>query len=314
MAVPVAVLTGDVLDVPADILVLKYANGPHGADGAVATRIGASFDLAAGAHAFAQSKGKIKAREVLSLGVGRLREFEYSQIEAFAVRALEIIGRERPDARTIAFTLHGPGYGLDELASVDALVRGIAAGLARTPVLSVVIVERDNARAERLREFVRQFGGNASSIPASFDQFNGSVAAEISQGRTYTKRLFAALPFKDDFRDHWDLAIQPASHECGYICERLDHEIFTGDIVAEIKNRIQKSRAVLALLDEFNANVFLEVGYAWGVGKPTILMLKDGVEAPFDVRAQSIVRYGRLRELKDRVRDVVTALDKQGAV
>ncbi|MGE3251431.1 MAG: hypothetical protein AB7L26_14435 [Hyphomonadaceae bacterium] len=311
---PINILTGDVLDVPADILVLKYANGPHGADGAVSTRIGANFDLAPGAHAFAQSRGRIRAQEVLSVGVGRLREFEYPQIEAFAAHALEIIKRERPDARSLAFTLHGPGYGLDELASVDALVRGIVAGLGHTMGLSVTIVERDVSRAQRLREFVKQAGGSALSASTASDRFNGAVAAEISQGRTYTKRLFAALPFKDDFRDHWDLAIQPASHECGYICERLDHEVFTGDIVAEIKNRIEKSRAILALLDEFNANVFLEVGYAWGVGKPTILMLKDGVEAPFDVRSQSIIRYRRLGELKDRVRDVVSALDRQGTV
>lgn len=307
MRMAIDVVTGNVLDAAADILVLKHADALHGADAAVAARIGVVFKLPKGAHQFVDTKKRMEVAEVLSLGVGRLREFEYQQIEAFAARAIGIIVRERPAARKVAFTLHGPGYGLDELASADSLIKGIIAGLNQAPNLCVTIVERDKLRANRLREFLGLSDGSVSSQP-----FSEPLAVEISQGRTYSKRLFAALPFKDDFRDHWDLAIQPASHECGYICERMDHEVFTGDIVAEIKTRIGKSQGVIALLDEFNANVFLEVGYAWGVGKPTVLMLKEGVEAPFDVRSQNIIRYQRLGELRDRVREVIGKLAQQG--
>jgi hypothetical protein len=88
------------------------------------------------------------------------------------------------------------------------------------------------------------------------------------------------MPFNPNFLDHWELAFQPAAHDNGLLIERLDHETFLGDIVTEIRNRISKCVAVGALLDEGNPNVFLEVGYAWGVGKPTILVLGEASEPP----------------------------------
>jgi hypothetical protein len=52
--------------------------------------------------------------------------------------------------------------------------------------------------------------------------------------RTYEKRIFASMPFAEDFLDHWELALQPAAHENNLLIERLDHESFVGDIVNEI--------------------------------------------------------------------------------
>lgn len=296
-------IEGDVLRESGDILVLKYADAPHGADGAVARAIGANFALAQGEHAFFAGDGKIGAREVLVLGVGRLRSFEYPQIQRFAEDALRIIERERPGASRVLFTIHGPGYGLDELASTDSLIRGLKHANSR---VSVTIVERDKRRVSRLAQLL----GSSDTQT----EFSAQRAEAISHGNAFDRRLFTAMPFVDKYRDHWELAIEAAGHECGFVCERLDHVTFHGDIVAEIRNRIEKSRAVLALLDESNANVFLEVGYAWGVKRPTLLMLQEGVEAPFDVRGHNIIRYNRLGELKERLKGVITELAKRGEI
>jgi len=48
-----------------------------------------------------------------------------------------------------------------------------------------------------------------------------------------------------------------------------------------------------------NPNVFLEVGYAWGKGRPTILLVRDHDELPFDVRGQRCLVYGKIRELEE---------------
>jgi hypothetical protein len=65
-------------------------------------------------------------------------------------------------------------------------------------------------------------------------------------------------------------------------------------------------------LDEGNPNVFLEVGYAWGVERPTILALHETSEPPFDVRGHKILRYSRIGELKSMVAAELTGLSQQG--
>ena len=120
------------------------------------------------------------------------------------------------------------------------------------------------------------------------------------------------MPFNDSYLDHWELAFQPAAHDNGLVIERLDHETFFGDIVSEMRNRISKCLAVVALLDGGNPNVFLEVGYAWGVGKPTILVLAETSEPPFDVRGQRIVRYGRIGALKAKLTAELKELGSKG--
>jgi hypothetical protein len=124
--------------------------------------------------------------------------------------------------------------------------------------------------------------------------------------------VFAAMPFKPTFLDHWELALQQAAHEANLLIERLDYEHFTGEIISEIKNRITKCAAVVGLLDEANPNVFLEIGYAWGLEKPTVLALHRESEPPFDVRGHKILRYGRIGELTVMATEALTELAKRG--
>jgi hypothetical protein len=56
---------------------------------------------------------------------------------------------------------------------------------------------------------------------------------------------------------------------------------------------------VIADLTQTNANVYLEVGYAWGCSKPTILLVKDANELKFDVKAQKCLVYdGEINKLE----------------
>jgi hypothetical protein len=116
MPVEFSVFNGDVTKVVADDLVLKFADRLRGADLAVANAFGwGSLKIKAGSHRFLPSEGRIRAYEVLFLSVGPLYTFEYQEIGQFGRTALEVIARERPQARCVALTIHGPGYGLDEL-------------------------------------------------------------------------------------------------------------------------------------------------------------------------------------------------------
>ncbi|WP_233609932.1 hypothetical protein [Corallococcus sp. AB049A] len=125
----VVVDLGDVGETAADAVLLKYAQGFHGADGAVARRLeGAgvgmdTFDLLPGDHRFIETRRCLGAPVVLFLGTVRLRQFGYHEIRQFSVRALQLL-ESRQDVRHLACTVHGPNYGLDEDEAVLALVGG----------------------------------------------------------------------------------------------------------------------------------------------------------------------------------------------
>lgn len=296
----------DALEKSADILVLKYADAFHGADAVVASKLGLlDQTFQKGTHQFFKTHGKISPTEVLFLGVGPLRNFDYSEIAKFSQHALNIISNERPQAKEINLTVHGPGYGLDELAAIDSLVSGIRnySLVSRDrDSFTLSIIERNERRFDKLKEFL------ASDSESLSGAYTPQKAKSISSDGKYDKRLFAAMPFKEKFLDHWEFALEPAAHSNNVVIERLDNEHFVGEILSEIRARIERASAVIALLDDNNPNVFLEVGYAWGVRKPTILALHVETLPPFDVSGHKLIRYKRLGDLRAQLEDSLAGL------
>ncbi len=82
------------------------------------------------------------------------------------------------------------------------------------------------------------------------------------------------MPFKNDLEDVYVFGIQGPINDAGYLCERVDMLSFTGDILERTKSRIQTSSLVVADLTGANLNVYLEVGYAWGKRRPTLLLAR----------------------------------------
>jgi hypothetical protein len=100
--------------------------------------------------------------------------------------------------------------------------------------------------------------------------------------------------------------------EGGIICERLDKEAYTGDVLAQIKARLQIGHGVLALLDGANPNVLLEIGFAWGARKPTVLIAKKGTSLPFDIQSQKCIYYSSIADLRRSLTKELAALKKKG--
>src|SRR5262245_56893365 len=117
MVASIGVLRGDVLHTACDVLVLKYAQGFYGADREVALALGLMSKwagLASGEHLLVPSDGKLPCKNVLFCGVSRLWDFGYSEIRAFAARAMSTLASTGVERDTVAMTMHGVGYGLDE--------------------------------------------------------------------------------------------------------------------------------------------------------------------------------------------------------
>lgn len=340
----IEVVRGNVITTRADLLVLKNADQFHGADAEIASIIGYWDPVPAGETVFVPGKG-ISAKEVAFLGVGRLYDFRYAEIRAFAKRTVELVRDERPDASVIATTMHGPDYGLDEREAFVAQLAGYLSAVAAVSFDRLLVVEQDAQRADRLKDILQTFRDSSDFLTTTTGMLiakgydwllpalqgrtsddlgsdDGAVGpepgpAEPSEALPQLEekpKLFVAMPFSDDHRDEYDIAFVESAHAHGFICERLDMQSFVGDVTDEIAKRIRTSCGIIALLNDANPNVFFEVGYAMALDKPIIFVARAGQAIPFDVRNQRRVTYNRIAELRDALRGLIGDLKAAGTL
>lgn len=308
------IIEGDVLEFRADVLGLKYAQHYYGSDKAVSSLLverGASraekLRPSPGKHVWIDPKSLLAARRVLFIGVPALENFGYPEIEQFAFEVLRISAQELPDSQHVAITLHGAGYGLDEVEALYSELRGLTkalrAGKGPAHLARISIVERSPDRVQRLRAALAEVSSTVLSLPgftgAAVDPTNLNLQ---STAKVASKpRVFVAMPFSKGMEDVFYFGIQNPVRELGYICERVDQEAFTGDILQQVRSRIEDADIVIADLTGKNPNVYLEVGYAWGKSRPTVLLIKNTEELPFDVRGQRCLIYETIRDLELRL-------------
>lgn len=156
----ITIMPQDVRAQSCDVLILKYAQGYYGADRDIAERLAQSGvdvkDMQPGPDEYSMlsASESITAKQVLFVGVVNLGEFRYDQIRAFAESALDIVNQEMPEARHLAMTIHGVGYGLDEQAAFKAQLAGLVTGIRKqtSPLEKITIVEHNQERASRLQK------------------------------------------------------------------------------------------------------------------------------------------------------------------
>lgn len=100
----------------------------------------------------------------------------------------------------------------------------------------------------------------------------------------------------------------------GLLCERADLSAYTGDVVTWVRERIRTSSLVVADLSGANPNVYLEVGFAWGCGVPTVLLARDSGELRFDVCGQRCLIYNKIKDLEEKLRVELSALNSELSV
>lgn len=310
--VTIRVIQGDALHHPATVLVLKHAQALYGVDKIVVSLLrqrGVEIDgrlPRAGATLLVESNGAVAARYVLFVGVPPLGRFDYAEIRGFSTLAFEAL-KEHGDAHQIVMTLHGRGFGLDETEAFKAEVAGIVDALrnrtAPVQFQEISILELDEQTADRLRTVL------ADLLPSS----GGSTGIDIWRYRSGVvptalrdvgarsrekPHIFVAMPFAAEFDDRFHYGIRNAANAAGYLCERADLASFTGDVIAWVRDRIDKASLVVADLSSANPNVYLEVGYAWGRGVRTVLVVSSASELRFNVRGQRCLMFTSIRQLE----------------
>ena len=109
------------------------------------------------------------------------------------------------------------------------------------------------------------------------------------------------MPFADEMSDIFHYGIQGAVNAAGLLAERADLSAFTGEVMEWVRTRISGANLVVADLTNANPNVYLEVGYAWGKGVPTVLLVKSTADLKFDVRGQRCIVYSSIKDLEQKL-------------
>jgi len=259
----------------------------------------------------------VAARAVLFVGTRSIGDFSYSDIRRFGYNAISFVASDLSTTSDIALTLHGVGYGLDEVECFEAEVAGIVDALNTFAyphsLRSIAVLEVDPGRAARMRRQLSSLLGKDTTVrPGERLGTSGTqretrlTAAGTANGQR--GRAFVAMPFAEPFVDRFHYGIASAVRASGLLCERIDQQAFTGDILQRMKDQIQGATLLVADLTDSNANVFLEVGFAWGHDVPTVLICEADKPLKFDVQGQKCIFYSSIRELEDKLRSEIQAL------
>jgi hypothetical protein len=309
-AVTVRVEAANALLRPSRLLIVKYAQFSYGVDAKIAERIGvARRDLPAPGSFFAvRSDGTVAAESVVFIGTPGIEDFGYGAVREFGRQAVRAAAEVAPGVPEICVTVNGPGFGLDETESFAAQVGGIAdavsAGEAAPRLRAVTFLERDQSRADRMQRTL------ADILPAHrVDRSPAAVrlgsAGVDSEARGHA---FVAMPFDHSFDDTFHYGIAPAVRSSGVLCERLDQQAFTGDVVQRMLHRIADAKFIVADVTGANPNVYLELGIAWGREVPAILLCREPADLRFDIRNHRCLLYGSIRDLEAKLAQEIAEL------
>ena len=326
MEIRIEIQATDALKIKADVLILKYAQEFHGVDSLAYFQLATSNkDIERNLpkpnnFLMLETHGSLGASYVLYGGVPEIFQFRYKQIRDFAFRYLKYLSEVKPDTEHICLTLHGVNYGLDEAeafrSEIAGLVDAVERGLYPSSLRKISIVEHYEPRAKRIRHILTTL------------LLNGVIRTESAEHREYLARrsetidplsdagvtseakplIFVAMPFDKKMDDIFYYGIRNAVNSAGFLCERADQVSFTGDILEVIKRRIKAASLLIADLTMSNPNVYLEVGYAWGIGIPTVLIAQDAQELKFDVKGQKCIIYSGIRELEEKLSNELIGL------
>jgi len=180
-------------------------------------------------------------------------------------------------------------------------------------------VERNERRCELLQKLLE----GVEIVSASHSALPGQPASAAATATLHVgtkpaaepakrKTVFVAMPFANDFEDVWQFGIYSTMRNCGYICEKVDESLFAGNIVERIMDGIRNAEFVIADLSLEKPNVYLEVGYAWGMNKKVVLVAREGERLHFDLSHHKCLFYKTIGKLAESLEKTVLEMFGRG--
>lgn len=244
-SIAIEVKQADAVTFEADVLALKHAQALYGLDEKVANQLSqASHSLRLpkpNKFWIVKNPKVVAAKAILFIGVPPIVDFGYGEIRIFARTVLSRLSKEMPSTATVALTLHGVGYGLDELEAFESEVAGLLDAIrdhdAPEHLQRITILEQNPARASRLQASLERILPKGRTTPTAVKKSRAKKLAG-EPGSDAKPRVFVAMPFKGVHMDDlWELAIQPSVRSAGFLCERADMSAFVGDIIEFVRKK-----------------------------------------------------------------------------
>jgi hypothetical protein len=308
----VALVGGDVSQLEADVIVLKHSGDFRGADSFIAGKLvtegGWRYkDMMAqpGEHHWIETRGVLKAPQALFIGALRPREFKYEQVSQLATDAVRLVGEELPTARQLAMTIHGVGFGLDEgevfRAQINGYLRGLQLLTDESALEMILIVESNAGRLKRLEQLIDHSDWGSGISKGKRMELLLSDAATIPPAPLPTPKpyAFVAMPAGAGLDDLYEYGVMGAVHASGLLCTRLE-DTTSNEGIEAAKAQIDSASVVIADVSNADTSVWLNVGYAWGKGRKTLLIARSGACPPF-LQGVALV-YERIKDLETALR------------
>lgn len=134
-------------------------------------------------------------------------------------------------------------------------------------------------------------------------------------------QIFVAMKFSDETNEFYENAYKPIIQSLNYSAMRIDEKEYTGLIIEEIQKEITHSVALIADLTGNRGGVYYEAGIAKGLqlcNHPIKLILTceknffDNERVHFDVSGDNILLYNSVDELKNKLKNRLTAVLSSG--
>jgi hypothetical protein len=119
------------------------------------------------------------------------------------------------------------------------------------------------------------------------------IASRLAMGNS----AFIVMAFREESEDTFS-AIKDVCDELGFKWSRTDQDPTTNRIYQRIVNGIQRATLVVVDVSIPTLNVYYELGYAEALGKPIIVIAKEGTELPFDTRDIPTIMFRNQTRLK----------------
>ena len=115
--------------------------------------------------------------------------------------------------------------------------------------------------------------------------------------------VFTIMSFAEEFREVFE-AYRTVCEEFGFSAHRTDESESSERIIPRILAGIRRAAFVIADVTETKspANVFYEIGYAEGMGRPVIVSARKGTVLPFDIADIPVLFWSSPDELKEKLK------------
>jgi hypothetical protein len=144
--------------------------------------------------------------------------------------------------------------------------------------------------------------------------YNRDDAGQIFESTS--SLCFVLIPFSTEFELTYRQIILPAAQRAGLTALRAADLHRPGLIGEQIRVAIQQARVCVVDLTESNPNVLYELGLAQALGKPVVLLAREGSELPFDVRSLRVLFYrpDDADQAIERLERMVSSVLRQGRI